>query len=118
MRSKITNNRTNTLVLVPGKQQLIDNTATADVNNVVSEIKAVLAELHNKVGKASVKTKQKLLSAMSTADHNGNITNNIGIKFMDIKLQEQINHVKSSTTVMPCLEYPRTILNTLYLSDH
>ena len=55
--------RTNTHVLVPNKQQFINNPATADINNIISEIKAVLSELHNKTDKVPVTTKQILLSA-------------------------------------------------------
>ena len=40
LRWDITNNRTNTPVSVPNEQQLINNPATADINNIMTEIKA------------------------------------------------------------------------------
>ena len=56
-------------------------------------MKAILSELHNTKDEVSVKTKQTLLSTMSTADHNGNITNTNNIKCMHPKIQDQINDV-------------------------
>ena len=40
-----------------------------------------------------------LLSAISTVDPHGNITNSKAIKYMHLKLEDQINYVKSSTIV-------------------
>ena len=91
IRVNITNNRTNTPVLEPNN--------AADINNIITEMKAVLYELHNKTDKVSVKTKQILQSAISIVDHNGNIANNNTIKYNHPKIQDQINHVKSSTFV-------------------
>ena len=82
MWGNITNNRTNTPVVV--------SNSTAERNNIIREIKAVLSELHSKT---------ILLSAMSTVDHHGNISNTNAIKCIHQKIQDQINHVKSSTTV-------------------
>ena len=72
---------------------------TADINNFITEIKAVLSELHNKREKVSVKTKQILLSAISAVDHNGNITNTNFNKYIHPKCKIKLNHVKSSTIV-------------------
>ena len=68
IRCNITNNRTNAPVVVPNN--------TTDINNIITEIKAVLP-------KVDYTTKQ-ILSAISTVDHNCNITNNNTIKCIHV----------------------------------
>ena len=118
MRCNITNNRTNTPVLEPSKQQLTNIPATAETNDIITEIKAVLSELPNNTGKISVETKQMLLSAMSTADQNGNITNTKDIKRIHPKIHSQINQVRSSTIINVSFGVSEAILNLSEQSGH
>ena len=68
--------------LTPNKQSVINNPTTGDINNIITELRTVINQLHNKTDKVSVKTKQILVSAISTVDNNGTLTNINTIKYM------------------------------------
>ena len=54
--------------LTPHKQQVINNPTTGNENNITTDLKTVLQELHNQ-------TNQMLTSAASIVDSNGTLTN-------------------------------------------
>ena len=56
--------------LRPNIQEIINNTTTGDINNIIADLWSVLKELHHKTGKRSVKIKQILISAISAVDSN------------------------------------------------
>ena len=76
------NTNTSCAPLTPNQQEVINNPTTGDINNIITELRTVINQLHNKTDKVSVKTKQILVSAISTVDNNGTLTNSNTIKYM------------------------------------